>query len=125
MRHLKLLNKNFFYLFLFSILFITNSNSNEPIDIWDLEKIKKKDDVELESNVKTFDTETISNNNLNESNLIYIEEEEKIESNELKLVGLYDPAENDLNLNMWELSDGEKIIKLVEIVKMTGFFDSK
>ena len=26
----------------------------------------------------------------------------------LKLVGLYDPAENDLNLNMWEKSDGEK-----------------
>ena len=66
MRHLKLLNKNFFYLFLFSILFITNSNSNEPIDIWDLEKIKKKDDVELETNVKTFYTETISNNNINE-----------------------------------------------------------
>ena len=123
MRHLKLLNKNFFYLFLFSILFITNSNSNEPIDIWDLEKIKKKDDVELETNVKAFDTETISNNNLNESNLIYIEEEEKIESNELKLVGLYDPAENDLNLNMWELSDGKKIIKLVKKIEKIKLSD--
>ena len=30
---------------------------------------------------------------------------------------LYDPAENDLNLNMWELSDGEKIIKLVEKIQ--------
>ena len=32
----------------------------------------------------------------------------------MNLVGLYDPADNDLNLNMWELSDGEKIIKLFE-----------
>ena len=50
--------------------------------------------------------------NLDNSNLIGIEQDEKIESNQIKLVGLYDPAENDLNLNMWELSDGEKIINL-------------
>ena len=46
--------------------------------------------------------------------MINIEQDEKIESNQLKLVGLYDPAENDLNLNMWEFSDGEKIIKIVK-----------
>ena len=55
--------------------------------------------------------------NYSNTNLINIEQEEKIDSNQLKLVGLYDPAENDLNLNMWELSDGEKIIKLVEKIE--------
>ena len=36
----KLLNKSFF-LFSFLILISNNLNSNEPVDIWDLEKYKK------------------------------------------------------------------------------------
>ena len=55
--------------------------------------------------------------NYNNTNLINIEQEEKIDLDQLKLVGLYDPAENDLNLNMWELSDGEKIIKIVKKIE--------
>ena len=46
----KLLNKNFFFLFI-PIFFICNYlNSNEPIDIWDIENSKKKNNSELENN---------------------------------------------------------------------------
>ncbi len=117
MRILKLLNKNLLYFFLFCLLIPSNSNSNEPVDIWKLEDIKKNDNSELKIKINKSNIDASSNINQNSSSLFFIEEEEKIESNELKLVGLYDPAENDLNLNMWELSDGEKIIKLVEKIQ--------
>ena len=117
MRILKLLNKNLLNFFLFFILIFSNSYSNEPVDIWELEGIEKKNNSELKEKIDKSNIESSSNTNLNNINLVFIEEEEKIKSNELKLVGLYDPAENDLNLNMWELSDGEKIIKLVEKIQ--------
>ena len=117
MNLLKLLNKKLIFIFL-SIFFISNNlNSNEPIDIWDIEKIKKNGEAEKKNNIEYVNTDTNSNVNIKDTNLIYIEQDEKINSDQPKLVGLYDPADNDLNLNMWELSDGEKIIRLVEKIQ--------
>ena len=124
MKILKLLNKKL--LFLFLVLLSNNSKSNEPIDIWDLENIKGNDNIEIENNTTLLNDETNSNIISNNSNLISIEQEEKFDSNKYQLVGLYDPAENDLNLNMWELSDGEKIIKLTEKIQNTKLsYDAK
>ena len=47
----KLLNKKFFFLFSFLILISNNLNSNEPVDIWDLENIKKDSTVETITDV--------------------------------------------------------------------------
>ncbi len=116
MRVLKLLNKKSFYLFIFYIFLSSKLNSNEPIDIWDLDNIKQEK-VEIESNTLNDNKEPLPNINYSNTNLVNIEQEDKIDSNQLKLVGLYDPAENDLNLNMWELSDGEKIIKIVKKIQ--------
>ena len=115
MKILKSLSKKFS--FLFFVLISNSSNSNEPIDIWDLENIKNEDSIKLESNKNLPNDFTNSNVISNNSNLIYVEQEEKIESNKIELIGLYDPAENDLNLNMWDLSDGEKIIKIIEKIQ--------
>ena len=114
MNILKLLNKKFLTYFLFLTFIISHSNSNEPVDIWNLENIKKNNNLENEIKLETSNPENKSTSNLKNSNLINIEQDEKIESNQIKLVGLYDPAENDLNLNMWEFSDGEKILQIVE-----------
>ena len=117
MNLLKLLNKKLLFI-LISIFFVSNNlNSNEPIDIWDIEKIKKNGEAEKKNNIEYVNTDTNSNVNIKDTNLIYIEQDEKINSDQPKLVGLYDPADNDLNLNMWELSDGEKIIKLIEKIQ--------
>ena len=80
----------------------------------EFENIKKNNNSEIEIKIETSNPENKSTSNLKNSNLINIEQDEKIESNQIKLVGLYDPAENDLNLNMWEFSDGEKILQIVE-----------
>ena len=33
------------------------------------------------------------------------------------MVGLYDPAQNDLSINMWEFSDGEKILEIIKKIQ--------
>ena len=119
----KLLNKKFFFLFSFLILISNNLNSNEPVDIWNLDNIKKESTVETGTDIQSTNIEMNSITNLDNSNLIGIEQDEKIESNQIKLVGLYDPAENDLNLNMWELSDGEKIINLSQKIQKIKLSD--
>ena len=125
MKLLKLSNKKFFYLFIFVIFFSSHTHSNEPIDIWNLEN-RKKVSVDSENETEKINNNTLIDVNYSDTNLINIEQEEKIVSDQLKLVGLYDPAENDLNLNMWELSDGEKIIKIVKkIEKMKLSNDAK
>ena len=115
MRLLKLSNKNLIYLILLFALWISNiSYSEEPIDIWNLENIKDKDKITNKNKLIKENIKKLSNIKKESPNLFYVEEEENLEVNQLKLVGLYDPADNDLNLNMWELSDGDKIIKLVK-----------
>ena len=114
MRLLKLSNKKLLILLLFVLLIPNSSYTNEPIDIWDLENIKNKNKIEKENELIEENINKLSNIKKDNSNLVLVEEDEKFISNDLNLVGLYDHAENDLNLNMWELSDGEKIIKLVE-----------
>ena len=114
MRLLKLSNKKLLILLLFVLLIPNSSYTNEPIDIWDLENLKNKNKIEKENESIEENINKLSNIKKDISNLVLVEEEEKFISNELNLVGLYDPADNDLNLNMWELSDGEKITKLFE-----------
>ena len=117
MKLLKLSNKKLLILLLFVLLIPNSSYTNEPIDIWDLENLKNKNKIEKENESIEENINKLSNIKKDSSNLVLVEEEEKFISNELNLVGLYDPADNDLNLNMWELSDGEKIIKLIEKIQ--------
>ena len=126
MKILKLLSRNIF-IFLFSyFLSISTSFSNETVDIWNLEnnkknngKIKKRENLD-ENNVQT------SINNLNSTNLISVEQDEKFNQDENNLVGLYDPDENDLTIDMWEKSDGDKITQIVEkIHKLNLSYDAK
>ena len=45
-------------------------------------------------------------------NQINIEEDQALTSNKIKIVGLYDPAENGLNINMWSNSNGDQILNI-------------
>ena len=79
MRVLKLLNKKSFYLFIFYIFLSSKLNSNEPIDIWDLDNIKQEK-VELESNTLNDNKEPLPNINYSNTNLVNIEQDDKIDS---------------------------------------------
>ena len=126
MKILKLLNRNIF-IFLFSyFLIISTSFANETVDIWNLENNKKNNEIiKKKENLDKNNNQT-SINNLNSTNLISVEQDEKFNQDENNLVGLYDPDENDLTIDMWEKSDGDKITQIVEkIHKLNLSYDAK
>ena len=126
MKILKLLNRNIF-IFLFSyFLIISTSFANETVDIWNLENNKKNNEIiKKKENLDKNNNQT-SINNLNSTNLISVEQDEKFNKDENNLVGLYDPDENDLTIDMWEKSDGDKITQIVEkIHKLNLSYDAK
>ena len=129
MKILKLLNKKYLSI-LFCFLFLQNSNlfSDEPVDIWGLEN-NQNSEVETSGQNKT--NNNISKSSLYESqnyknNDLVIEFDENIKSNEIEVVGIYDPSENSLTIDMWSNSDGNKILDLFnKIQKIDLSEDSK
>tara|TARA_Y100000389_G_scaffold194174_1_gene223830 strand:- start:33 stop:1793 length:1761 start_codon:yes stop_codon:yes gene_type:complete len=115
MKILKLLNKKYFTIITFCILIIFGSVAQEPekpVDIWNTDQ-EEKDIIISE----TTETETISENNIYElqskkKNENQIELDQTLVSKEIEIVGLYDPSENGLSIDMWSNSDGEQIVSL-------------
>ena len=106
MKILKLLIKKLIIFFFF--LFFNQAFSNEPVDIWNTNE-KKNEEVKIENN-----DEIISNQNTQSvDQTISVQEDQNITAKEKLLFGIYDPAENDLSLNMWENSKKDKVIKLI------------
>ena len=110
----KLLNKKYF-LIIISLLIGLNSFADEkPVDIWNIEKKKVEDE-----NINSISSESeriIKNNNKSgiynmqsqkQANLIKLEE--NLLKEEIKIIGLYDPEDYGLNLNMWTNSDGDQL----------------
>ena len=126
MKILKLLSRNIF-IFLFSyFLIISTSFANETVDIWNLENNKKNNEIKKKKENLDKNNNQTSINNLNSTNLISVEQDEKFNQDENNLVGLYDPDENDLTIDMWERSDGDKITQIVEkIHKLNLSYDAK
>ena len=115
----KLLNKKIFFIFLF-FLFFNKSISNEPADIWNIDKTKtneenntQNDSLELEEiseeNISVYDLNNKKNNN--NENEVFLEN--KLED-KISLYGLYDPDENNLSIQMWDKSEGEEIKQIFE-----------
>jgi len=112
MKTLKPLSKFFIILFLCSF-FVNTAISNEPVDIWNIEKKANVIEEKLIENKKNINNETIQeikiedqNNNIIVNNSLGI--------NEIKLAGLYDPAENGLSIDMWTNSNGKEIKYILE-----------
>jgi hypothetical protein len=117
MKILKLLNKKNLSI-LISFFFLQNSYSTEPVDIWNLEIDSNKD--------KISENEIIENENLlpstifniqNEKKEITINEKENLLSKNINIVGIYDPSDNDLSIDMWENSNGAELLKAVEKIQ--------
>ena len=114
MKNLKLLNRKCFIIFLFFFFISLNVQSQEPIDIWSIEEksntnkvlnTKNDDDKEIPQN-SIYEMQSQSNSELS------IEQSQTLVSKEVKLVGLYDPEENGLDINMWSNSNGDQILNI-------------
>ena len=108
MNNLRLLNKIFFQFF-FLISIVLPSYSEETVDIW------KNDTVsEITENETSLQTEQKEESSLFETIKPLknnIEEENNLEIQKNILAGLFDPQENNLDIDMWSNSDGQAVIR--------------
>jgi len=120
---MKLKSFNYFYSLLIIFLFFSPLKSEEKIDIWNKKeskqpseekKIKKKDTQKL-------DTDSIKKIELKQSIKIEDRPLDK-DTNEGKVFGIYDPADNNFNLNMWSSTNVKDIkasLKRLEKIKLS------
>jgi len=112
MKILKLLSKFFIILFL-SSFFVKTAISNEPVDIWNIEKKESVIEEKLIENKKSINNETIQGIKTVDQNKNIIVNN-SLDENNIKLAGLYDPAENGLSIDMWSNSNGKEIKYILE-----------
>ena len=86
------------------VFFFQESFSTEPVDIWKIEdqkneqnNISSNDDIESDNSLDQSVHEIISNSNDENQ----VNQEEELLSKKIDIVGIYDPSENDLSIDMW------------------------
>tara|TARA_B110001450_G_scaffold110935_1_gene104754 strand:- start:470 stop:2227 length:1758 start_codon:yes stop_codon:yes gene_type:complete len=115
MRNLKLLNKK--YLSIILTFFIGFSSlSQEPIDIWNVEEKKSTENNTVNEKLKKKEIQqnTIYEMQSQKKDQSNIDLDQILVSKEIKIVGLYDPAENGFNIDMWSNSDGDQILNIIK-----------
>ena len=115
MKILKLLNRKYLTIILLTILIGLNSNAeDEPVDIWNTDETKLK---EISNNVDV-NNEITQNSEFTESDIFNMQSEKEtslvkvdnvLDSNELKIIGLYDPEDHGLKIDMWSSSNGDQL----------------
>ena len=111
MKILKLLNKKHLsILIIFVLSFSLNLRAeDEPVDIWNLEKkVEQNSSVVVseneESNEIKIDVEKSDSNST-----INAIDSNTLKENKINIVGLYDPEDYGLNIDMWSSSNGNEI----------------
>ena len=111
----KLLNKKYLsiiIIFLFSSFCVIAEE--KPVDIWNIDKKIIETESEINSSDEKIEVST-------ESNIYSMQADKKkdpikldqeLVSKEIKIVGLYDPEEYGLSINMWSNSDGSNLKSL-------------
>jgi len=114
MKILRLLNKKFLSILIIFSFFGFFVSAQEPVDIWKVEdkKIKENKDVTKDIENKSIPKNTIYEMQSQKNNQLNIEQDQTLISSDINIIGLYDPAENGLNINMWTSSSGEQILNI-------------
>ena len=128
MKILKLLNRKNLSIFIISFLLFSNNlkSEDEPVDIWDLEKkVQENSSSEILENEDSNNI-SINSENKNLGNITNIVNTLELEENKINIVGLYDPEENGLNMNIWSTSNGNEIkFILNKLIKINLSKDAK
>ena len=116
MKTLKLLNKKYLLIIFLNFFLCINVNSEtQPIDIWNVDK-KEVEQESVNDPLITNDEIQVSetsiydlqSNNQNDN----VEVDSSLNSKELKIIGLYDPEDYDLKIDMWSNSNGDQLKNL-------------
>jgi hypothetical protein len=116
MKSLKLLNKKYFSIILFFLFFGFDIQAQEPVDIWNTEpqKLIKKNAIVESEEEDAIPSNSVYDMQSQKLNKLNIEEDQTLISKEIEIVGLYDPAENGLDINMWSNSNGDQIFNILK-----------
>ena len=119
MTNLLQLNKLILHILLFFILVFFSSLSYSAEDIW---KKEKKEQIEIMQDNELGIKSSIPLENISVKKLLI--NEEKIESFDQNLIGIFDPEKNNFSLDMWVQSDGQdikKILNRIDKIKLSKF----
>ena len=114
MQNLKLLNKKYLLVLLLYLFFEFTAQSQEPIDIWNIEEKNKIENIDVDesSEIKNATQNSVYKMQSEKDDEQNIKEDQTIVSKKVKIIGLYDPAENGLDINMWSNSNGDQILNI-------------
>ena len=118
MKILRLLNKKYLPIIIIFLIIGLNSFAEEkPVDIWNIDEEKIKDSSNKEINLEISEKEE----NKNESDIYNMQSQKKLndikvdielDSKEVKIIGLYDPEDYGLSIDMWSNSNGDQLKNL-------------
>ncbi len=115
MKILRLLNKKYFSITTIFLFMIVNSFSeNQPVDIWNIDKNETQENLEnkelksdSEINMKKNSIDVF--NMQNDTKDLLIKVDKTLNSKEIKILGLYDPEDYGLSMDMWSNSNGDQL----------------
>ena len=115
MKILRLLNNNYLSIILIILIAAFNAKAeDEPIDIWNIDQNKIE---ETKSTINQNDLENNVSEN-SQSSIFDLQSEKKnegvqvsssLDSQEIKIIGLYDPEDYDLKIDLWSNSNGDQL----------------
>jgi len=114
MKSLKLLNKKHLSIILSFLLFGFSSQSQEPADIWSTDSNVIEEEKNIIQNLEKNEIPKNSIYEMQSEKTIQsnVEEDQTLNSKKTEIIGLYDPAENGLDINMWSNSNGDQILNI-------------
>ena len=114
---MKLKSLNKYISFLILLLFLLPVYSEEQIDIWNKNKKKISEEIEVEKDKLNLNANTKKIVPLNNENQFKIENKILDNTNELKVFGIYEPADNGYNLNMWSQTNPDNLRSSMSRIK--------
>ena len=106
------LNKLILFTFFINILIFNFTISFAAVDIWEKNKKKNDQSNQINSEKEIKIESPILSEDINK--IIIIIDENEIKDPEKSVIGIFDPEENNFNLNMWSQSDGEDVKKILK-----------
>jgi hypothetical protein len=117
MKILKLLNSKYLsILFLIFLTTVTVNAEDEPIDIWNIDQ-NKIEENSSSNNLNNLETNS-GDAEITQPSIFELQSEKEIEtvqvssdlnSQEIKIIGLYDPEDYDLKIDLWSNSNGDQL----------------
>jgi hypothetical protein len=117
MKILKLLNSKYLSILLLIFLTIVTVNAeDEPIDIWNIDQ-NKIEENSSSNNLNNLETNS-GDAEITQPSIFELQSEKELEkvqvssdlnSQEIKIIGLYDPEDYDLKIDLWSSSNGDQL----------------